>query len=65
MIGFFSLRPRVQTGSGARPASYRGLLLQGYRGRDVKLLTHSLLVQRSRIRDTVPPNLHTSSRRGA
>jgi hypothetical protein len=50
MIGFFSLRHRVQNGSGAHSASYtmgtRGLFTQGKSDRRVKLTSHHPLVPR-------------------
>jgi hypothetical protein len=57
--GNFSLHHRVQTGSGAQPASYpmgtRGSFSGGRNGRGVKLTTHLHLVPRSRMRGAIPP----------
>jgi hypothetical protein len=55
----FSLRHRVQTDSGAHPASYP------IRNKGVKLTTHLPLVPRLRIRGAVSPLPHTFSWRDA
>jgi hypothetical protein len=64
----FSLHHRVQTGSGAHPASYptgtRGLSL-GYSGRGMNLTTHFHLVPKSRMRGVTSPLPNTHSWRGA
>jgi hypothetical protein len=61
--GNFSLHHRVQTGSGAHPASYpvgtRGSFPRGRAALDLHL------VNRSRMREALPPLLHTPSKRGA
>jgi hypothetical protein len=57
--GNFSLHHRVQTGSGAHPASYpmgtRDSFPGGWSGRGVNLTTHLHLVPRSRMRGAIPP----------
>jgi hypothetical protein len=67
--GNFSLHHRIQTGSGAYPASYPvgtgGSFPEGKTARGVELTTHFHLVPRSRMRGAIPPHSHTSSWRGA
>jgi hypothetical protein len=57
--GNFSLHHRVQTGSGAHPASYpvgtRGFSPGSKAAGGVKLITHLHLMPRSRMRGAIPP----------
>jgi hypothetical protein len=49
----FSLLQRIYAGSGAHPATYS--MVPGLSDRGVRLTTHILLVQRSRMRGAIPP----------
>jgi hypothetical protein len=61
----FSLRPRVQTGSGAHPDSHSMSTGGSFHGDKAAWAWHLHLVPRLTMRGAIPPLPHTSSWRGA